>query len=51
MTKKHFVEIAKIFKQVRATKEVAQICIKLCVVFKQLNPRFNEQKFLEASGF
>ena len=47
MTKKHFKAIANLIRnsQIANKEEFVQ---ELCVLFKELNPRFDSQKFKDA---
>ena len=46
MTKKHFIEIARILKQDKAN---TSLIFDLADYFKSINPLFNKDKFIEAA--
>ena len=53
MTKKHYIEVAKIIKDHTSYDDnliPADIACDLAIVFAQDNPRFDRIKFLEACG-
>jgi|TARA_R100000655_G_scaffold95626_1_gene137702 hypothetical protein len=51
MTRKHFIEIAKIIREHtdKTNKEGFEMFVdELCITFKQINPRFDSQRFKAA---
>lgn len=61
MSKKHFIAIAKAFKETKehmaensildGDRHLKMLAENLCVTFKQLNPEFRRQTFMDACGF
>jgi hypothetical protein len=56
LTKKHFEKIAQTIRAMAqhdlfSKQNMEQLSIELCAVFKEINPRFNQIKFLTACGF
>ena len=49
-TKRHFITIAKIIRDVSNPTERARIASKFALLFNQENPKFNQMKFQEACG-
>lgn len=49
MTKKDFIAMAEVVKEISNLEERYKVAKKMCEVFKNDNPLFNENRFLKAA--
>ena len=50
MTKKNYIEIAKILNKYSGKDSEHMLLLKLCQYFREDNPKFNADKFLDVVG-